>query len=79
MRRFIEMGAVVIARVRWIDGQSDGAAQHFVGACGTKAFPAEERFSRCHVKACHRYARRPFSRCVPAAVWVRPAQAVCDQ
>jgi len=42
MRRFIEIGAVVIARARWIDGKSDGAAQHFVGACGTKAFPAED-------------------------------------
>jgi len=68
MRRLLEMGDVVIARVRWIDGKSDGAAQHFVGADGTKAFSAKERFSRCYVNACYRHARRPFSSCVPDAV-----------
>ena len=77
--RFIEIGNVVMARVRGVNGKGHSAAQHFISPRGTKRFPTEKGLARCYIKACHRHVSCPFPSCVPDAAWVIPAQAACAQ
>src|SRR4029453_2472728 len=57
---FVEIGNVMRARVRGVDGKGHSAAQHFVSPCGTKRFPPEKGLAGCYIKACHRHVSCPF-------------------
>jgi hypothetical protein len=76
---FVEVGNVVMALVRWVDGKGHSAAQHFVSPRGTKRFPPEKRLTGCYIKARHRHVSCPFPGRVPDAALVIPEQAACAQ
>jgi hypothetical protein len=76
---FVEIGNIVMARVRGVDGKGHSAAQHFVSPCGTKRFPPEKGLAGCYIKACHRHVSCPFPSRVPDAALVRPELAACVQ